>query len=86
MPKGGEMILHQSTSNWYKLYGCKTCKGELTRDEVIQSSGICPKCGVDSKSTIIDTISTIVREYTKVELKAKYPFIFCSATIERKTP
>lgn len=78
------MILHQSTSNWYKLYGCKICLAELTRDEVIQSSGICPKCGADSKSAIIDTISTIVREHTKVELKAKYPFIFCSATIERK--
>lgn len=86
MPKGVEMILHQSTSNWYMLYGCKICLAKLTRDEVMQSSGICPKCGVDSKSTIIDTISTIVREHTKVELKAKYPFIFCSATIERKTP
>lgn len=68
------MILHQSTSNWYKLYGCEVCLAELSYHEVMHSSGICPKCGVDSKSTIIDTISTIVKEHTKVEL------------IERKTP
>ena len=86
MPKGDKMILHQSTSNWYKIYGCKTCLAELSYYEVMHSSGICTKCGADSKSTVIATISTIVREHTKVELKAKYPFIFCSATIERKTP
>ncbi len=45
----------KTMSKWRALYMCwsNECKAELTRDEVMNSQGVCPFCGMDSGNTIV---------------------------------
>jgi len=60
-------------------YRCQSCRGTLSFSQVMDSHGVCPKCGVSSSSTI-------VRYHTRgVQHKRDWPF-FWRRSIVDSTP
>lgn len=49
---------------WHLIEVCKECRAELSDDEVYFSDGICPYCGHDDDSTVLDTERIVARWVT----------------------
>lgn len=71
------------TTHWHPEYHCKTCDEVLSYNTKMNSDGVCPLCGYDSKCTICDTTAVIVREIITTTTNWKYPF-FHTITIKEK--
>ena len=84
--EGAKMIIYKNITDWYGLPKCKSCNGGLTKDIVMHSNGICPKCGFDSKSTICDYYYVIARKHTVIQVNRYFPFIHKYTNIETKEP
>lgn len=48
-------------SSWYAAFFCNHCNQELNRHERYYSNGMCPRCGVKSGYTIVDTYTKAFR-------------------------
>lgn len=46
-------------------YICKSCRESLTREQVLRSNGVCPRCGYVSDGTVVD--------YEKVAVEVDEP-------------
>lgn len=51
-------------SEWYNIYVCNECDKRISYHQKMYSSGICPHCGYDSKSTVNQTKNVVVRQIT----------------------
>jgi predicted RNA-binding Zn-ribbon protein involved in translation (DUF1610 family) len=49
-------------SDWYSFDVCVNCHSRLSNHIKMHSKGVCPKCGNNSNSTIIDTYKVILQE------------------------
>jgi len=50
--------------NYYKITKCTSCKHKLTWSQKMNSYGICPKCGYNSKCTICKTEDIVLQKIT----------------------
>ncbi len=49
-------------SYWYLINVCNTCDNRLNREDIYRNNGVCPKCGVNSNSSICNTKGIILKK------------------------
>ena len=49
-------------SEWYCIDVCIKCEKRLSNNEVMYRSGVCPKCGHQTNSTMCQTKKVVLKE------------------------
>jgi len=74
----------KTVGKWYQTLWCQKCDNILTSDEQMYSNGICPYCGADSKSTIVNTNTKVFRKITTSWFNFDFPFWHSESVFEEK--